>query len=541
MRSILFYHRFFSFFMILLLMVYTTGCNYYKASEYRYSDNYGPTLEKIGEIQKYFLVHFNGETYALENIKVDESFVSGELIIPNETFFYLRERPKRYMSEEKDVLHEVHFYLNDSGDQLELGEVQIPYNQIAEIHVINKDTGKSVISVVGATIGIIVLATVLVILIKGSCPYIYVNDGTEFVFQGEAFGGAIGSNLERDDYMPLPLLQTVDDQYRIRISNELKEIQYTDLAELVVVNHENGVRVLMDRLGGLHTVQQLHPPMAARSTNDQDLSDALASADRHLYSFNEISQAVNTAYLTFVNPGEVETGKLVIRVQNSYWLEYISGRFFEYTGGAFDEFMARQEQLSPQERRNNFTRQHMPISIYQKVGEVWQLVDRLHSVGPLADRELVIPVELSPNQEGLVEIKLETGFNFWDIDYAGMDFSEPISTEVTHLQPIRAFGTGDIEWTEALTSTDQHYMVQENIGEVTELVYAAVPCSPEEAQTAFLHTRGYYELIRDYEGPPQIRDLKKFQEPGYLAEFSLEEYFRFLGMESEVAEVGGEK
>ncbi|MBK6786045.1 MAG: hypothetical protein IPG79_21600 [Saprospiraceae bacterium] len=75
----------------------------------------------------------------------------------------------------------------------------------------------------------------------------YVYDGETYIFEGETFGGAIAQNLERDDYMPLPDIRGNHGHYKIRISNELKEIQYTDLAELIVVDHPENSEVLLDK------------------------------------------------------------------------------------------------------------------------------------------------------------------------------------------------------------------------------------------------------------------------------------------------------
>jgi hypothetical protein len=54
------------------------------------------------------------------------------------------------------------------------------------------------------------------------------------------YGGAIFAPLERDDFMPLPNMVPTEEEYRLRITNELKERQYTNLAELWVVQHPAG-------------------------------------------------------------------------------------------------------------------------------------------------------------------------------------------------------------------------------------------------------------------------------------------------------------
>ena len=71
-------------------------------------------------------------------------------------------------------------------------------------------------------------------------------------------------------------------------------------------------------------------------------------------------------------------------------------------------------------------------------------------------------------------------------------------------------------------------MVQENIGDVTEVIYKASYQKESEKQSVFLHTRGYYELIRDYEGLPQLIELNKFKKPGYFSEYSRDKYLKMI-------------
>ncbi len=57
----------------------------------------------------------------------------------------------------------------------------------------------------------------------------------EYVFSGELYPGNILKNAQQTDYLPLPSLKEADGVYKIQITNELLEIQHTDLAELLVV------------------------------------------------------------------------------------------------------------------------------------------------------------------------------------------------------------------------------------------------------------------------------------------------------------------
>jgi hypothetical protein len=92
-----------------------------------------------------------------------------------------------------------------------------------------------------------------------------------------------------------------------------------------------------------------------------------------------------------------------------------------------------------------------------------------------------------------------------------------------------------VDWTVALNSTDNVYMAQEVAGEVTELTFKIPPSMDDRAMSVFLHCRGYYELIRDFTGLPNITQLNKFKTPGYFSEFSREKYLEKLGYRDNVA------
>jgi hypothetical protein len=63
----------------------------------------------------------------------------------------------------------------------------------------------------------------------------------------------------------------VNGRYRVRVANKAREIQRTDLAELLVVDHPEGCTVLFDREGKPRTIGAPVPPALA---TDQSGSDA---------------------------------------------------------------------------------------------------------------------------------------------------------------------------------------------------------------------------------------------------------------------------
>jgi hypothetical protein len=199
--------------------------------------------------------------------------------------------------------------------------------------------------------------------------------------------------------------------------------------------------------------------------------------------------------------------------------------------------MDLQKGVSSDEREQRSISNDFPLAIYVKKHGTWSLVDYLHTVGPLASRDFIIPINLADLESDNVEIKIETGFMFWELDFAGMDFTDDPEVKITCLKPLQAIGTETRNWTSALSETDQVYMYQENVGDVTEIMFRTLKPEENKKQSYFLHTRGYYELIRDFKGLPDLVELNKFKKNGYFADFSRANYLKVLDRENRLASV----
>jgi hypothetical protein len=103
---------------------------------------------------------------------------------------------------------------------------------------------------------------------------------------------------------------------------------------------------------------------------------------------------------------------------------------------------------------------------------------------------------------------------FWEIDYAGMDFTEEDAFSVQKLSPFKATDEGGKDVSALLQKEDGHSLAQPDIGNVATLVYKTdVLSGPDETQTYFLKTKGYYEHIRNFKTKPDAAFLRQFKKP----------------------------
>lgn len=532
-KVILICNKILAYFLMVLILIHSVSCKYYKVDGVSKSEFVN--ILNMGEIHKYFIVHAGSDLYALNDIEATSQVVSGNIANIENDVYYNEERKKRIKEGEKDIVNEVHIYLKEGEKEVALGFVELPLSDIEEIRIIDRNTGKEIAVYALIGVGALVIISAVVAATKSSCPYAYSFNGENFVFEGETYGGAIGKNLEREDYMPLPSLKMVNGNFRIRMSNELKERQYTNLLELIVVEHLEEQKVLLDKTGAPQLVANSIEPILASSSNGEDIRSILKKKDAKVHFFNNQDFSKNEVVMKFKKPREALNAKLVLNCKNTLWFDYQFGEFIEKFGAYYSNWMSDEANTTTNERMQRIIDSDFPLFISVKKNGKWEMVDYLLTVGPLAPRDFVIPLDDSEVMSDNIEIKLETGFMFWELDYAGMDFSENTIFETNTLKPYLAYGTGSKDWKAELEKSDDLYMAQENIGDVTELVFIVPDRLQYKPYTAFLKTQGYYELIRDFDGLPEWAQLKKFKEPGHFSDFSRENYLNAVNIDYDIA------
>lgn len=521
-----------------LLTLFVIGCSYYKVGKVQSGDGINAKNIQNYSANKYVILHSGSKTMHLASIVVDNdkqqlTAVTKSLDADHTNYVTSPGNSVyRYNKSKGNPTYEVHFYSNEAIDMSENAAVVLPFSKIEKIEVYDAATGHSAFMTAAGIAGALVLVGVIVALTKSSCPFVYSNDGENYVFEGELYPGAIREKLERDDYMLLLNLKPKDGLYSIKVSNELKEIQYTNLLNLVEISHSKNLRVLLDSKGNAHTISQLNAPSKLMVNElPADLKPFMEN-DNIAYQFNENmanEEELNNVVLEFEKPKNVVSGKLVLTARNSYWLDYMYGKFNEKMGTYFNQFQKNQESVSSGKSMEWMLNQGILLGIYVKNSSGWQLVTYENVTGPLAKRELVVPIEFERSGESKISIKLESGFMFWEIDCAGIDYSENQPIQISYLKPVQAFDEDGNNVTGELLNVDDKYLLQSKIGSVTTIDFNASELeTATTTTTVFLKNRGYYKYIRDYKGKPDFAELKTFREKGAFTRFSKESYFQYV-------------
>lgn len=522
-------------------MNFVISCSYYKSRSIATNpDNLSNQYKSIDKKERYTIIHSGNETWHLSNIVVNENkkeiTASLSAVDTSHTLYSLKgnSKSKRYHKSKSKKTLEIHFYTNQDLNKSATSEVVIPFAEISKIEVYERDTLRTVFSVVGFTVAALAIVAIIVVATKSSCPFVYIKNVDSFAFTGELYPGAILPTLERTDYLPLQNFKAQNEEYELKITNELLEIQYTDLAQLVVLNHPKDNEVLLDQNGKPHTISKEETPKEVIINDNSSNKEPSLKRDNSSYLFNQEGNRNqwNNVILTFDNPNQSNQAKLVLSAKNSLWFDHVYGKFNEQFGSYFNKFQKQQRKVPAEKNIQWRDEQGIPLSIYIKSNNEWTLVEKINPVGPMAFRDLVIPIDLEKIKINKIEIKLECGFMFWEVDYASIDFSKEEPLEPQYINPSSAIDENGINVTHLLNKEDKNYLVQPDIGNQVVLKYKVTAPKEGEKQSVFLKNRGYYEYIRDYKGFPNIAKLKTFKEKGALSKYSAEEYTRFMKPEN---------
>jgi hypothetical protein len=517
-----------------------TGCKYYKpvaATAYNDQTKHS-SLRELNDEGKYFILRKGTYSYSLNNVVLDDTkmtLTAKADTIPADHKVYIKHKKKKYSYNKSNnaVLREVHIYTADTSRVDTSLAYTFPLSDVKKIEIIEYDKKRSN---AGTAKGIVIatVATALVVLTiaaatdeppppsqttTGSCPYISTFDGMNYNLQGEIYSASIYQPLQKDDYLPLQLGSATGD-YKIRISNELQEIQYTDFADLVVVEHDKNVQMLVNPNGAIFSISNPQAPEAATLNNNIDVRNELLNKDNNNCYFKDDhgTRAAEDLYVSFKNDSKSNRGKLILSGKTSGWVNYLFDEFAKGFGSYYAKWARQQEKRPASELEKWTNEQNIPLTISVKTYEGWKEVQKLKVVGPLLNRDMVIPVDLPDN--GPAEFKISCGYLFWELDYAAIDYTPDVAFTSNTVKPYEAIDENGLNVLPTIANPDKQYLVQPDIGNTAIIKYNRIEPREGMTQTFFLHSSGYYTHIRHYKGSPKTAFLKSFEQPGALSAFS---------------------
>jgi hypothetical protein len=527
--------KFLSWVLIIAVLNLSQGCkNYFKVTK-----DTKPVSESLPVLQsqnKTFILHLENKSWVFQNPDILENALTGIAIKPYESVLSYPVdpiKPNRYKKKypENFILNEVHIYCTELT-RVDSAKVTVPFSGIQKIEIYEKDKnatgGSYFLGALGITAGVAAVLTIIVALTKSSCPFIYTIDGEQSELTGEIYSGSVQPALERNDYLKIPC-DRKNAELKLKIANEVREIQHTNLMELWVFDHSKNVQVLVDKYGNYHTVTNLVSPVKAETFTGADVKDLIQAKDSLFYSNTEIKGELPLTdgfILEFPNPGDSKLAKLFIRAKNSFVLDYMIGQFNNQFGDLYKKWQKKQQNAPAEQLKQWSLDQNIPLSLSVERNGIWEKADYFNIAGPIAMREDVLAIPLNGTESNPLKIKLEWGNFFWEIDYAGVDYSPPSEISFKVIPVKTAITQNREEVGKMLQKDDLKYYIQPEVGDIATVSFVMPELTGEE-RTVILHSKGWYQILRNPTGTPDREYLESFRQPGRFNQF-VNEYIQTL-------------
>jgi len=411
---------------------------------------------------------------------------------------------------------------------------RLPRDSVSTIFISHIDPVRTTLAVIGTTVAVFGVLVAIAIATKESCPFIYSWDGTQYVFDGEPYGGAIMSSLERTDWSELEHLVPDRGTYRLQLTNEVDETQHTNSLEVLVMDHTPGATVVLDREGRPHVFRSLERLLAAREESGADLLPWLRENDHAawypdlvtLSRLDSLADTRNHITLEFARPRDTERVYLVSNLATGQWGSHMIRSMLAMRGtqvrdlyAAVDGSEARRSQLLDWIRREGLFELFLEV----RVGNQWVRQDFIQGGGPFVSENRATPLDLSGVTGDRVQIRIHPPIGFWNLNsfMLGRDEGE---VRVTTLKPHSGTGPEGVDVVEVLRSDDSLYLDFPTRAEHATLGFVAPPTMPGMERTVFARTRGWYEIHLHDLGAPDLAALGRLvSEPGYVVRRGLRE------------------
>ena len=307
--------------------------------------------------------------------------------------------------------------------------------------------------------------------VSTSCPFIYSYDGKSWRLDSETYSGAVALGLERTDVDNLDHIAAVDGMYRLALTNEVSETEYTDQLALVVTEHPIGTRVFPDASGKLHVVSTGTKPLTWRQ-HDQVSAPARTSWDA-----------------TFARP-KGDHLALVLRVRNTEAVPFIHSHLMNLLGEDVYSWY-REVNTNPAAAKKTLDWYTRMAGLAVSTGnrDKWQQNDIVPIVGPVVAKTIVVPIDASTDDD-VIRVRLQSSPMLWKIESAEI-VTESESIAVHDVELARAIDQNGEDVTQRLRAIDGGYHVALNGSRVIAEFHALAPRAGFQ-QTVLAKTTGHY-------------------------------------------------
>jgi hypothetical protein len=364
---------------------------------------------------------------------------------------------------------------------------------------------------------------------SSSCPFVYSFNGRELVLDAEPLGGAIVEAGQRGDWSRLENLAESGGEYRLRVANEMQEVEYLDEVKLQVIDHPTDARAVPDLFGGVHALADPVAPSRARDMRDSDVLDLVGRRDGRVWMANPLGRDPareadlrDGLVLEFPRPRGAESATLTTRARSTPWMAQLVHHVLALKGRDLTGWYDRVNTDAGAQRSLWNLALGMAPTVRLWTGDEWKAIDLLASLPAVTFGEQAVRLDLRGLRGDVVRLRMDGLPGTCMVDAASLHFGEP-PAELSEIAPVSAEASDGRDVREAIRAIDRNrHELKE--GEALELRFAAPPRRAGLDRSFVLKTTGYYKILMPAAGEPQSTLFEQvMNDPRALARFSLED------------------
>lgn len=353
-----------------------------------------------------------------------------------------------------------------------------------------------------ATAASLFAVAVLSVAIFGSCPTIYTETDSAMVLESELFSNSIAPMLEKRDITDIHSRPDEEGLMHLEIRNEALETHYINHLELLEVSKRKGQRIVADSDGRIYGLSEFADPIAAIH-KDEDIRSVLTESDSLAFESTigelEGSEDIQWDYINLeFAPGISDKGALFFELRNSLFPTVLLYDFLLGSQGveSLDWIGKDLETVSGAVALGDFNYTYMGLRIEQKMEDEYKEIGRIPNTGPIAPREIAVPVNHMP--QDTLRFRLKFLADSWRIDKLKLarEISEPQYRFIPVASIQNAEGETGTGYLSLINEADEQYFVTTPGDRFTATFETTLPDAGFE-YSYMLAGQGYYiEWIR---------------------------------------------
>ena len=486
------------------------------------------------DYHNYIIIHFEDQIFELSNLSYNQSntaltgkinpSISNPLLYYNLAKSYPENINPLSKGDPSSLAEQIHLFVN-KGQVKEDGTFEFSINDISKIdetiHMSKSNIGPggtvAIVAASAITVGIIAIAAAC------GCPHVYINDGEQVKWEQTLFTGAKAPQLARSDLKAIKDYFPTQETLTLTLKNDEEEQQFIDKLSLKVVEHPADVNLAIENNGNLYAYHKATSPIDVTDQDGKNQSQATANKDGISYDFKpEKLTDLSTLNVTF-KPESIGDSRLILHLKNTKWSGYLYNEFNKLFGTEHAKWVEKNKDKSKEEREAWMRQEGIKLLVEVKRNNIWAPLSEINLIGDVAYESIAVPIEVESSEN--LEIRLRSGFHFWEIDYLGLAHqSENIDVKIHDLSPTIATNSEGESQLDKLQGTDEKYLISTPDNPSTVVTFDNLPIPNLGKRSLFLEANGYYLIQKQYTGKPNYKRLSKFKKPGEFSRFSKEKY-----------------